>query len=348
MASYIINPFCRTSNQPKLNDGRMDKSIGLQSRKLDIVRTLAPPAGEDYTISAIVMVPSLNLPIGFYTYTNNSFTYQRSINHTIASGTNNNANTSITFNDAPANWRFVSQGLRIVPLDSELNQAGYFESVSIPTSRSGGDITTNALNGNAEIRGVAHTGNYLTRLYENIERMRDSQTYKGGNLPTLRKLQFRQLPNDVSHPPINLKNTYAGDFDVNSFYDDMLDMSFQTRIVFIKSGQQRQFALTSIVNLELQYPPQNAITRFETQNESRDISGSIRLLQGPLLIEQAVLAHESVNGVQSSTNSTRGIIPAVLGLARNSETGATRQTAEETLDDEEERHDDRRKRRRVI
>ncbi|CAB9528487.1 hypothetical protein SEMRO_2240_G320290.1 [Seminavis robusta] len=68
------------------------------------------------------------------------------------------------------------------------------------------------------------------------------------------------------------------------------------------------------MNYELQYPPEHLVYAFETQNEVQSLVNAVHFASGPFLLEQTVMMHEAVNGVQPNTNSTRTIIPDVVGV----------------------------------
>jgi hypothetical protein len=322
MSLYVYNPFLRSSSQPKLQDGRMDRSIGLQNRIVRHTEVVTLPTNtkqiieENYSyVTAIVMLPSINAPVSVYSGTIgdpitlkklDSFNQELSLYDNIAQLDDKGNGTVEAI--GPLNWRVVSQGLRIVITSSETETDGFFETISVPTSMSIDDCTGKLDDDiQTEISGVTMSPDYVMRIYGNRVEWRDQQTYKAGPLNEMNGLQFRQLPDTNDHGVVRLLRKYETPM-TTQLIEGLLDPSFQTRITFLYTASKVRFTLVSNLNLEMQYPPTSNIKQFETQNEAENVAQAIAQGAVASTMEALQRSTEAVGGVMSVTNE----IPASI------------------------------------
>lgn len=260
------DPFHRRTLYPKIPDGKMETSMGMQQRFIkDLI--IAPDADlfDGFAVYYVVVIPSLDTPLRVFRRRINGGTMddmdqefsQKSVNSVFQyNGALN------VMENRPAEWRMVSQGLRILPVD-QTDSPGYFESFSTVVPLDEGDVLD-------PVTFVPGLPARLVRDAErNLEAQRMTPTYYYGDMNTLQKLSFRQLVNDTQHTPKRIKSAYpqATLKDNLDFFKDITDNSFLMRFIRIRAPRGARFVLDISTNYEFCSPASSPLYQLQTVND---------------------------------------------------------------------------------
>lgn len=278
---YYYNPFVKTPQQPKIADGKMNTSIGYQNfysqevtfdNQGDIEQNMNMHNAYIIMLPAIMSPFIMNHPIVTATADTPVYTYSNEKLLTDLSQCQF-SDTLKGLNTNPMYWRQVSQGLRIMCIESETDSQGYFESVSVPTNTLTKyiQIHTETIPVGTAGQGIFKMPTLNDRFYKDLEtaanNWRDSKTYACGTIRDIQKFEFRQVVNDTDHSPTFLQDEYDPT-DVVTFARECFDTQFQTRIIRLRFKPGTRFLLNGIQNLEFQFPFNNVQRAFETVNNA--------------------------------------------------------------------------------
>lgn len=321
--SYYYNPFSRTEVSPKIPDGKMETSIGVQQVKSDeyVAISTLPEANllNGYITHYVFLMPSIASPLQIWDTMKPAGPEPTDpANPTIKHIIPNtdffewNATTKTIVRDkTPVTWRMVSQGLQIWPITSTTATSGSFESFSIPIPTSEMLADGIPVTIGLDVTSPRLTPALIAYYENNIARLRDSKTYISGTINQLRDIQFRQLPNDPEHSPINIAVSYetTGPFDTSSkvnFLEDVIDHSFHMRVIRLRIPNNSRFIINTCTNFEFQYRLSSPVAGFQTYND-RHINMAVH----------ADGASRNDGGNAHGTQQRRIVTPRLTGAKRD-------------------------------
>lgn len=299
--AYYLHPFAQTTQQPKIPDGKMNTSIGVQNN-LQSEITTEPADDSLYATYYFVLYPGWNLAMTVYKKTHGTQFAAMAATIDTNSGywrqnPTNNTRWDSTPN-SPCFWRMVSQGMRITALESSANIQGHFESVSLPVNIQRDETTYSQqpVGTGENCRFIRPTNEYIEKLEENTQLWRNSKTYTSGTLEELKNLVFRQVVNDTDHTPKPIDSYFFSETEVVNHIDSTTDSSFQMRIVRIRTRGEQELLVNIVVNKEYQFPFTASIKGFETLNDN-----NVNMED----LNEIVEANERTQGVIVSPEYTR-------------------------------------------
>lgn len=225
-----VAPFSSATSQPKIPDGLFTSSL---SRRLQQVTEIQNSNGGDMgnTDMWCIFSPTLGIPLtvlnsedGLSKRPNSSENPQyvgcpgQSVTIKLEQfGTGTvwppvDATDYTVFNDSGfAQWRIVSQGLRLELLNTDEENDGWFEAFRFNWRAQCEDLCLTPLNGStgpSKQLGCAVNPTELKPYLETISAV-EQPGYQTGLLRDLKKFEFMLHPQSTTHDPVVLKDTYS-------------------------------------------------------------------------------------------------------------------------------------------
>ena len=232
MTDHVFNPFIHSSGQqPKLYDRKFASSTGVQNKRAFTYSVTSELDDEGFRNLYVVMMPSLTTPIAiFHQLEDSSFEEDVKVDldyltYELSTFVQKPLGTS------PEAWRYVCQGLRIIPALSDNDAKSFYECVSLPLPFSPLSWQyTSQVKMNTLITGTRIRSAFMQSLHNDWDAMQNSNSYKTRRIQQLGMFQFRQIVSNATHDPIKIKGAAL----INNAEDVLfqhLDPSFEFRIV---------------------------------------------------------------------------------------------------------------------
>ena len=202
--AVMVDPFSNATAQPKIPDGLVPSSL---SRRMQRVLEIKNEVTSDGAFGAndvdIVIVPSLGIAAAVFGATPKATAARdyipigfagQSVGFNCETFPSNNSNNSVVKNETGiANWRIVSQGLKVKLNNTQEENDGWFEACRFNFSMNAGDWSlVNTDNANArDSMGLCPDVDFKSRVIDNLKAsMVEQPGYHTGLLKDIEKTQF--------------------------------------------------------------------------------------------------------------------------------------------------------------
>lgn len=307
-----MQPFSGATSQPKIPDGLFTSSL---SRRLQNVTEIVNDSGTmGNTEMWIIMAPTLGVPIcvmnsadGKSKRGTSSFDPQfigfpnQSVQlYNFLPGTNTPvwpavASTAyeITNYSGFAQWRIVSQGLRMELVNTDDENDGWFEAFRFNWRVAPKDLMLTPIDGTTTDTtiGCAPNPNYLHPYITTLAPV-EQPGYATGLLKDLKKYEFKLHPQSTTHDPVVIKERYGytagtelnlsgslgnalvldeGNNTANVMADGLVDNNMDWICIKLHCRNATlggsKFMLNAIQNLEFAVAPESDLATFQTVNK---------------------------------------------------------------------------------
>lgn len=239
----LIDPFNNKILQPKLLDGRVQRSAGIRLRSTGEIS--CDPAGPTY----IALIPGLSNAICWDTSPSTVTTPSAFGGH-VGSATDRAFVKQI---------RLVSSALRLTMINSALENEGYWEAARIPITDA--DFTIDTTTGVVNLASILSTGVDLA----------NHQTFQTGKARDLHRYQFKLNTMDTQH----VYGPVSGTPTVSNFTDSTFDMVIIKIFGRNVSSSPTVIRFEAISNQEVVYVENTALARLMSRSPKLPDFGSI-------------------------------------------------------------------------